>query len=306
MTEQSGYFNEDYSSLIPRDHVAEMEPPDQTELMRRWFGQNYEDPAERTPYQSSEGGYIWIYGGPYDAREELYAEFESIVPESVIEELADELNAECPEWAPTPKPEDYDQYIVEDIVQITDHCGKFTQSIEEIKILLETDVEDVVQPVFHRMLFVNIITAMETYLSDVFISTVVPNDDLTRKLVESTPDFQQEKIPLSEVFKGMEEIEDRVTTYLADLVWHRLDRVKPMYSHTLNIEFPGDIGDIHRAILTRHDIVHRNGVTRDGIDILITKAQIEELVEKVREFIAHLDEQVGVLAAIITLAQPDT
>ena len=38
------------------------------EAMVEWFGDNFEDPAQETPYESAEGGYIYIWGGPYDAR----------------------------------------------------------------------------------------------------------------------------------------------------------------------------------------------------------------------------------------------
>lgn len=40
-----------------------------------WFRDNYEDPAESTPFCSEEGGYMYLCGGPYDAREELGARF---------------------------------------------------------------------------------------------------------------------------------------------------------------------------------------------------------------------------------------
>jgi len=43
----------------------------QKDVMRHWFISNYENPAERTPYESKEGGYIYIWGGPYDAGEVL-------------------------------------------------------------------------------------------------------------------------------------------------------------------------------------------------------------------------------------------
>src|SRR5262249_3792943 len=39
---------------------------DAAEAMVEWFRQNFEDPAESTPY---EGGYVYICGGPYAARE---------------------------------------------------------------------------------------------------------------------------------------------------------------------------------------------------------------------------------------------
>jgi len=34
-------------------------------MMADWFLANFENPAECTPYESAEGGYQWIWGGPY-------------------------------------------------------------------------------------------------------------------------------------------------------------------------------------------------------------------------------------------------
>jgi hypothetical protein len=47
----------------------------QKEYMHHWFHRNFEDPVQETPYNSQEGGYLYIWGGPYDAREQLYDEF---------------------------------------------------------------------------------------------------------------------------------------------------------------------------------------------------------------------------------------
>jgi hypothetical protein len=43
-------------------------------VMKTWFFENYEDPVENTLYESAEGGYQYIWGGPYDAHQELDAE----------------------------------------------------------------------------------------------------------------------------------------------------------------------------------------------------------------------------------------
>lgn len=48
-----------------------MSREEQIETMRAWFLESYEDPVERTPYESREGGYIYIWGGPYYAHDEL-------------------------------------------------------------------------------------------------------------------------------------------------------------------------------------------------------------------------------------------
>lgn len=43
-----------------------------------WFFKNYEDPAEGVPYESREGGYQYVNGGPYKAEDEIYKNFPDI------------------------------------------------------------------------------------------------------------------------------------------------------------------------------------------------------------------------------------
>lgn len=44
---------------------------DRIQAIIDWFFANYDDPANSLPYESKEGGYQWIWGGPYDASEEI-------------------------------------------------------------------------------------------------------------------------------------------------------------------------------------------------------------------------------------------
>jgi hypothetical protein len=75
----------------------------QIEYMRYWFRRHFEDPAQETPYSSEEGGYLYIWGGPYDAKEQLFDEFGKIVSEDRINELAAELESDgLYDWAPGP------------------------------------------------------------------------------------------------------------------------------------------------------------------------------------------------------------
>lgn len=105
-------FLEDGSQYgVSRTAFRRFRKADKRELMLQWFYQNFEDPAERTPYESAEGGYIWIWGGPNDARDELFGKFGDLVPESFIDEVADEVEKDgLTLWAPTANPDDYDDY----------------------------------------------------------------------------------------------------------------------------------------------------------------------------------------------------
>ncbi len=100
-------FLEDGSQFgVSRTAFRRKRKAEKRELMLQWFYENFEDPAERTPYESAEGGYQWIWGG---AREQLDGMFGDIVSESLIEEVAQEVERNgLTEWAPTPSRDDYD------------------------------------------------------------------------------------------------------------------------------------------------------------------------------------------------------
>jgi hypothetical protein len=73
-----------------------------------WFFENYEDPAVRTPYESAEGGYIWIWGGPYSAADEIGSNF-SDEEQDLIDAAVKRVERDgIVDWAPTEGPDDYD------------------------------------------------------------------------------------------------------------------------------------------------------------------------------------------------------
>jgi hypothetical protein len=78
-----------------------MRKDDAIEAIKRWFLSNFEDPVESTPYESAEGGYQYIWGGPYETRDIVENVFYRRTSNAVIEEAISELEAESTEWVPS-------------------------------------------------------------------------------------------------------------------------------------------------------------------------------------------------------------
>jgi hypothetical protein len=78
-------------------------------------------------------------------------------------------------------------------------------------------------------------------------------------------------------------------TRLSELVWHRLDKVSPMFRDTLDVEFPTDVKELYGAIVIRHDLVHRNGKTKEGEDHVLSQKVIEDLITSVENFVKHIE-----------------
>lgn len=96
------------------DDAGDVDRQARIDAMVEWFFERFEDPANRLPYETREGGYQWIDGGPYDAREEIEDNF-SDEPEDIVQAAVDKIESEgLFDWAAVPRPEDYGDYADEE------------------------------------------------------------------------------------------------------------------------------------------------------------------------------------------------
>jgi hypothetical protein len=102
-------FLEDGSQFgVSRTQFRQMLKSEKLDAMKDWFFQNFEDPAESTPHESAEGGYQYIWGGPYDAKDELWGKFGTLVLEAWIDEVVNDIEADGQtDWAPVHTGDDY-------------------------------------------------------------------------------------------------------------------------------------------------------------------------------------------------------
>jgi hypothetical protein len=69
------------------------------ETMVDWFQVNFEDSAESTPWD--DGEYVYVWGGPHDAREELENAFGEEASEEALEAAVARVESDGWEWAPS-------------------------------------------------------------------------------------------------------------------------------------------------------------------------------------------------------------
>jgi hypothetical protein len=96
----------------PPDNFNGMEIEEAVALIATWFFRNFEDPAHHTPYISAEGGYQYIWGGPYDTRDIIENVFADSASEELITAAIEEIENEGFEWVPNSSrrqpPEEWD------------------------------------------------------------------------------------------------------------------------------------------------------------------------------------------------------
>lgn len=285
------YLDTQNNSIIEASSLSSLDEDTQTRVMERWFKSHFENPAESTPYSSEEDRYVYLWGGPFDAGDELYNEFAGLVDEALIIQLANHLTSESDEWAPAESTINYESKLIQDIASITEFYHNFSTAILNIETLTELEIQSGQKDIFLRLIYASVITALETYLCDAFINNVINKPTLLRRFVETTDDFKDSKIKISDLFREHDGILGKVQEFLGRIVWHRLSRVSLMYKNTLNITFPKDVGDIYKSIKIRHDIIHRNGKNIEGQEIYITKDDIQKLIVNVESLVMYIDSE---------------
>jgi len=258
---------------------------EQIELMRRWFLARYCDPAEETPYESREGGYIWIWGGPYDPMEELQERFGGVVADETIEELATELYRDGgSEWAPIRSvAEDYYDRFDLEVEDRNDPLSRLRDRLREALAVLELQGPDHVVSQLPAMVFGATISALEAYLWETMAYWAKSSREVLKGIVSNMPDLKDQQIKLGQIFEEHDGIEKRVMVYLQHIVWHRWDKVGQLFKAGLGVRLPSTKA-FQEALEKRHHIVHRSGHDQDGNPVSVSLQDARDLAQEVEDF----------------------
>jgi len=291
MPKRRSYFLESTGSSVPASKLKKLSQEKQIEVMRSWFYRNYASPDD-LPYDSSEGGYQWIWGGPYDAKDALDSEFSGLVSEDAFETLISELEDISSEWSGIPSDDDFDHSYLDDLIASgVDPFMTLIGSMQEIESAARIRTTTKRQKVLHKLLFANVVTALETFLGDTFMKSLSKSDQYVEDFVRKTGKFQNTTFKLSEIFDRFKKIDSEVRTLVLAHNWHMMEDSAKMYKRAFNIKFPEISETLKKGISERHDIVHRNGKTKDGNEGTWDLTKILALQEAVVSFARDIDQQ---------------
>lgn len=180
----------------------------------------------------------------------------------------------------------------EDIAQVqvgdTHFYEHFNASLDELSTLNSSSENATLQ----RMVFASVITAMEAYLSDTMKRHVLNRDAIKRRFVESYLPFK-EKLAKKDIFSFLDDLDKTLNNEIDRISFHSIDTVKELYKKVLLCEFSEEkLSDLRPVILTRHDIVHRNGKKTDGYIVNVSQQDVINLIELVRGTIKDIDLQI--------------
>jgi hypothetical protein len=227
---------------------------------------------EATCDECGENFWMTMYVGNYDA----YIEMEN--PEEISNVKIDEISQEELE---------YQAKQFEAISDNTHLFQTFKSGIDKLKKLNAINLTAELEYILKLQIYTGVISTMETFLSDAFINLTLADKKLIKKFVQSYPDFRQRRIEFRDIFEQYEKVDEIVKAVLLDIIYHDLRKVREMYRTTFEIDFP-DLEKPVQCVLLRHDIVHRNGKTKNGEVLSINTEIVANAIMIVENFITDI------------------
>lgn len=281
-------YTDEYKKEIDDSWLAEAEEPDQVAAIVQWFNARFWDPANDTPYMSSEGGYIWVNGGPYDASEQIEGRFSGVASEEAIESAIEHVQSDgIYDWAPTQL-----TYYDEDLDVFVDERNAPTQRLDDrlrglVEVLALQGDREAMQAV-RNLTYAGVIAALETFLWETMAYWVKNERKTVTNLITKLPVFRDRPMKLGDIYEMTAKLEAEVRAYMQRMVWHRWDDVARIVETGLDLEIPS-LRAFKEPTQKRHDIVHRSGHDMEGNPIEVSDDEVRALVGHVMDFANELD-----------------
>jgi hypothetical protein len=117
--------------------------------------------------------------------------------------------------------------------------------------------------------------------------------DAMQRLIDKDDELAKEKFTLAEISKDPELVERRVREHLRSIPYHNLARVDVLYNIALGIRILNlttDKASLFKAVMLRHDCVHRNGFDKDGNELKVfTKAFVQDTAGLIKGFVESIE-----------------
>lgn len=179
--------------------------------------------------------------------------------------------------------EEDDEYYDYQLYQAThSEIGEMLEAIEPLSENIKAHL--------YRLLYANIISKLEAFLSDTIIKQVLSSDENKKKFLQTYEPLAEQKFPMKAIFAKFDMLDSIIRGALTSIVYHDLGLVGKIYKNTLGVQLP-KVKEIDDAIQIRHHIVHRNGKDKEGNLVEISKESVLDLAKTVSTFMFDVENQ---------------
>ena len=169
---------------------------------------------------------------------------------------------------------------------------QFMCELNELKKLMISTPKNEPNYMLDKMTYAYAVTLLETFLSDTAKSLINENDDFLANSLEMK-EFESTKYSLKEIKRKNFDAKSIVISKLSDISFHNITKVKKIYEIILGQKLNIEISELCLITKKRHDIVHRNGKTKDGKPIDLNIAIVIKAIENIEVFVSDLQDMIN-------------
>lgn len=170
----------------------------------------------------------------------------------------------------------------------------FRTSMQEVWDMLLKMNETIHKHILLKMLEIQIVVCLETYLSDALINNIANNNEYLSKFIRTFHDYANKRIKYSDLVDMYGKRKKVVLSDLTKLTYHNLVKIGFIYKNVFSLDYDFEDKNLLRIISKRHDLVHRNGKDNKGKKIVLTNEEVRKDYSDVYEYIKNLDTKLRV------------
>ncbi|MFK5892933.1 MAG: hypothetical protein QM504_06905 [Pseudomonadota bacterium] len=162
--------------------------------------------------------------------------------------------------------------------------------IEEYRTLVIEHHDTNTDLTLKSVLFGAAIGALEAYLWEIVRWKIDNDSNAANEIIKNCEQYGSVSFTLNEIVSDDFSPKKRLLFALNRLVWHRIEKVAPIFNKGLDVELPS-LKFFKDALEIRHHIVHRSGKNTNGELIQLSLEQVEGLFDGVLSFAKKINIQ---------------
>lgn len=178
--------------------------------------------------------------------------------------------------------QDYDDYL------------KRIYDIENFLTILDKLPEEQVEK-FLRLLYGNVITAFDSFMSDIVLTKITHDKDSFEKYVQNTPIKKQLKEQLQRKWSEntCDNVEQTIIDWALMTSYCNVKRINEICNAIFdNVVIEDKNGKMQEYFINRHIIFHRDGKRKDGKYIVNSAKDVTELITEVNAFVKQIMDKI--------------
>lgn len=146
-----------------------------------------------------------------------------------------------------------------------------------------------------KMSYAYAVTLLESFLGDTLKALITEREDFLHNAIRNVEEVSKVKYSLADLAETDLSICKLALKHATEILFHNIPKVKNVYEQVLGVKLQLDISKVSKIIAIRHDIVHRNGYSKNNEPINLNAQDLYQAIDDIKEFTSSLQKQINAL-----------